>query len=342
MDALSEVLRALRLTSGFFMEAEFGAPWCIDSAPGREDVRHILPSAEHVAIYHLLTEGHCHARLPDVHDVVELGPGELIMFPQGDGHLLGSDLQLAPVPAEKLVHLSPDGGLARIDHGGSGVRTRFLCGFLACDARLCRPLLTALPRMLCVRLKDGSAVRWITETLRRGAEETRAPRIGTDAVLAKLAELLFMEAIRAHIEVLPDSDQGWFAALRDVHVSRALALMHASPARAWTVDELGREVGLSRSALAERFTQLLHEPPMQYLTRWRMALAARELRERGGTILRIAEQVGYESEAAFNRAFKREFGMPPASWRRHSAAPHLSAGASPTDRSPVAAKYLAK
>ena len=325
MDALSEVLRALRLTSGFFLEAEFTAPWCIDSAPGSDDVRQILPSAEHVAIYHLVIEGHCRASLPDRRETLELNAGDLIMFPQGDEHLLGSDLHLEPVHGHKLVYISPDGGLARIDHGGGGARTRLVCGFLACDTRLCRPLLRALPRILRVELKDRSAARWVGETLRRGAEETRAPRAGTDAVLAKLAELLFIEAIREHIDALPPNERNWFSGLRDAHVGRALAVMHASPARAWTVDELSREVGLSRSALAERFTELVCEPPMQYLARWRMALAARALRESQNSVLRIAEEVGYESEAAFNRAFKREFGMPPATWRRHSAAPHLSA-----------------
>ncbi len=317
MDALSEVLTALRLTSGLFLDAEFTAPWCIDSAPGKDDLRHLLPSAEHVTIYHLVTEGRCRARLPDG-EAVELAAGDLIMFPHGDGHLLGSDLQLAPVVAETLVRPSPEGGLAHIDHGGGGARTRFVCGFLACDSRLCRPLLGALPRMLRVPLGDGPAAAWITSTLRHGAAETRAPRAGADAVLAKLSELLFVEAIRRYTESLPDTERGWFAGLRDPHVSRALALLHAEPAKAWTVDDLARETGLSRSALAERFADLIGEPPMQYLTRWRLALAARALREGREPIARVAESVGYESDAAFNRAFKREFGMPPAAWRRQS------------------------
>jgi len=173
--------------------------------------------------------------------------------------------------------------------------------------------------MLRVPLGYGPAAGWIVNTLQRGAEETRAPRAGADAVLAKLAELLFVEAIRTYIETLPENQRGWFAGLRDAHVGRALTLMHAEPERAWTVDVLGREVGLSRSTLAERFALLIGEPPMQYLTRWRLALAARELKDNRDSILRIAERVGYESEAAFNRAFKREFGMPPATWRRHSA-----------------------
>jgi AraC-like DNA-binding protein len=318
MDALSEVLKALKLTSGLFLEAEFSAPWCIDSAPGREDVRHILPSAEHVSIYHLLVDGECRARLPDGGETLALAAGDLIMFPHGDGHLLGSDVRLAPVPAESLVEPSPEGGLARILHGGGGSNTRFVCGYLACDSRLCRPLLSALPRMLRVPLGKGPAASWIISTLRRGTEETRAPRAGTDAVLAKLSELLFVEALRYYIETIPENERGWLAGLRDPHVSRALGLIHAQPGRQWTVDELGREAGMSRSALAERFALLIGEPPMQYLTRWRLALAARALKEGNEPIVRLAEQVGYESEAAFNRAFKREFGMPPATWRRHS------------------------
>jgi len=319
MDALSEVLKALRLTSGLFLEAEFTAPWCIDSAPGKDDVRHLLPSAEHVAIYHLVTEGRCRARLPEGGDTVELAKGDLIMFPHGDGHRLGTDLQLAPVPAETLVEPSPEGGLARIDYGGGGERTRFVCGFLACDSRLCRPLIGALPRLLRVPLGSGPAAAWIMSTLHHGAAETRAPRAGTGAVLAKLSELLFVEALRTYMESIPDTERGWLAGLRDPVVSKALALLHAEPARAWTVDELGRVAGLSRSALAERFAALVGEPPMQYLTQWRLALAARALREGREPIVRIAEQVGYESEAAFNRAFKREFGMPPAAWRRAAA-----------------------
>ncbi len=316
MDALSEVLKALRLNSGIFLEAEFTAPWCIDSAPGKDDIRHILPDAEHVTLYHLLTEGRCRARIPGAGETVELEVGDLIMFPHGDGHRMGSDLQLSPVPAETLVVPAASGGLARVDYGGGGARTRFVCGFLECDSRLCKPLLDALPRMLKVPLGNGPAAAWIVDTLRRGAAETHAPRAGTDAVLAKLSELLFVEAMRYYLESLSDSERGWFAGLRDPQISRVLALMHAAPERAWTVDDLGREAGLSRSSLSERFAMLIGEPPMQYLTRWRLALAGRALKDGRDPVARIAANVGYESEAAFNRAFKREFGLPPAAWRR--------------------------
>lgn len=315
MDALSEVLKVLRLTSGLFLEAEFTAPWCIDSAPGREDVRHILPDAEHVSIYHLVTEGRCRAALPDGAPVA-LSAGDLIMFPHGDGHLLGSDLQLAPVGAELLVEPSGEGGLARIRHGGGGERTRFVCGFLACDKRLCRPLLGALPRMLRVGLGDGPAAAWITATLRHGASETHAPRPGSEALLGRLSELLFVEAIRHYTASLPPDQLGWLAGLRDPHVGRALALLHAEPARDWEVEALAKQAGLSRSALNERFNALIGEPPMQYLTGWRLALASQALASSNDAVARIAERVGYDSEAAFNRAFKREFGIPPAAWRR--------------------------
>jgi AraC-like DNA-binding protein len=317
VDAFSEVLKAMRLESGIFLDAEFTAPWCVDSAPGKDDVRHILPSAEHVAIYHLVVDGSCRVRLPESSDAVELHAGDLILFPNGDGHLLGSDVALEPVPAAELVQPAPH-GVAQVVHGGGGARTRFVCGYLACDSRLCRPMLSALPRMLRVPLGGRDGASWIISTVQRAAEESRAPRAGTDAVLAKLAELLFVEAIRCHIESLPGDQRSWLAGLRDPQVSRALGLMHADPARQWTVDDLGSEAGISRSALAERFAQLIGEPPMQYLTRWRLALAARALRQGNAPIARIAGDVGYESEAAFNRAFKREFGMPPATWRRHS------------------------
>jgi AraC-like DNA-binding protein len=250
--------------------------------------------------------------------IMDLDQGDLILFPQGSGHRMGSDLRIVPTRAEALVETSSEGGLARIRHGGGGERTRFVCGFLACDHRLCRPMLDALPAMLRVSMRDDPAAAWVADTLQRGASETHAPRAGTGAVLTRLAELLFVETLRRYVELLPVEQQGWLAGLRDQYVSKALALLHAQPAFNWTVENLGKEAGLSRSALAERFNELIGEPPMQYLTRWRLALAARELRETRMPIIRLAAQVGYESEAAFNRAFKREFGMPPAAWRKMS------------------------
>lgn len=316
MDALSEVLKAVRLTSGIFLEAEFTAPWCIDSAPGEADVSHMLPNAEQVSIFHLVTEGRLRAKLPGPGPMLELEAGDLIVFPHGDGHVLGSDVQLSPVPVCQLVQAKPGGGLAHVKHGGGGARTRIVCGFMACDKRTCKPLLGALPRMLRVSLRDSPAAAWIEATLRRGASETHAPSAGGEVVLGRLAELVFVEGMREYVRSLPESQQGWLAGLRDPHVGRALALLHADPARDWEVEALAQESGLSRSALADRFVALLGEPPMQYLTGWRMALASQALSTSNDSVARVAERVGYESEAAFNRAFKREFGAPPAAWRR--------------------------
>ncbi|HEX6632798.1 MAG TPA: AraC family transcriptional regulator [Usitatibacter sp.] len=331
MDALSEMLKAVRLTSGIFLEAEFTAPWCIDSSPGDEDIASIVSSAEQVSIYHLVTEGRCKAKLPGRGPAIELEAGDLILFPHRDGHLLGSDLHLAPVEMASLVELPPGGGTARIDRGGGGARTRFICGYMACDRRTCKPLLAALPRMLKVSLRDSPAAAWIESTMQRAAAETRAPSAGGDVVLARLAELLFVEGLREYVRSLPESQQGWLAGLRDPHVGRALALLHADPARDWAVETLAQETGLSRSALADRFVALIGEPPMQYLTGWRMALAAQALSTSNDAVARIAERVGYESEAAFNRAFKREFGTPPAAWRRAARLGPRKEAASPVE-----------
>jgi AraC-like DNA-binding protein len=327
MDALSEVLKAVRLTSGIFLDAEFTAPWCIDSAPGEADIAHILPQAEQVSIFHLLTEGRCRAKLPGG-TALDLEVGDLLMFPHGDGHLMGSDVQLAPRETWELVDPAPGRALPRINYGGGGARTRFVCGFLACDKRTCKPLIGALPRILKVSLRDSPAASWIEATVRRGASETHAPSAGSEVLLGRLAELLFVEGIREYVRSLPQSQQGWLAGLRDPHVGRALALLHGNPARDWQVDTLAQESGLSRSALADRFVALLGEPPMQYLTGWRMALASQALSTSNDAVARIAERVGYESEAAFNRAFKREFGTPPAAWRRAARLARSTASAS--------------
>jgi len=315
MDALSEVLKAVRLTSGIFLEAEFTAPWCVDTSPGKGELKQILPSAEQISIFHLVTEGRCRATLSGTGPALDLEAGDLILFPHGDPHKMGTDLQLAPHGWE-IVEYEPGGGFARVRYGGGGDRARFVCGFMACDKRTCKPLLGALPRMLSVSLRDSPAASWIEATLRRGASETHAPSAGGEVVLGRLAELLFVEGVREYVRSLPASQQGWLAGLRDPHVGRALALLHAEPARPWEVEGLAREVGMSRSALADRFVALLGEPPMQYLTGWRMALASQALSTSNDAVARIAERVGYESEAAFNRAFKREFGTPPAAWRR--------------------------
>jgi AraC-like DNA-binding protein len=204
--------------------------------------------------------------------------------------------------------------------GGGGEATRFVCGYLAYDQQIFRPLLDALPQMLRIPLGDLSVSGWIADLLRLGVEESKAQHPGARSLLSKLSELTFIEALRRYIQSQPLDQKGWLAGLRDPYVGRALELLHEKPSHKWTVDELAREVALSRSALAERFVDMIGEPPVQYLTRWRLALAARALRSNLDPIARIAERSGYASEAAFTRAFKRAFGMPPSVWRKHGGA----------------------
>jgi len=315
MDALSDLLHTVKLNGALFLEARFTAPWCVRSHSGHESSG-MLGELDHIVFFHILTQGHCKVRLVAGGETMEAVAGDLILMPQDDGHLLGSDLHLAPVDADPLVRPAPPGGMVSIDHGGGGEETRLMCGFLSCDRQLSRPLIDALPRLLRVPLGDGPGAAWLMSLVRRGAQENTAPGPGSGTLLAKLAELLFVEAMRRYIEALPEQQTGWLAGLRDRYVGRALSLMHGRPAHDWTVDDLAERVGLSRSALAQRFSNLLGQPPMQYLTRWRLVLAAAALRAGNRSIALVAEESGYESESAFNRAFKREFGVPPAAWRR--------------------------
>jgi len=317
MDALSDVLKSVRLEGAVYLNAEFTAPWCIRAKFGLASVRARLAGAEHVVFFHFLTEGSCKVRLVDGAQTLDVVAGDLVLFAREDKHLMGSDLQIAPVEAASLISADSVGAdLIQMRHGGGGEATRFVCGYLACNRSVCRPLLDALPRVLHIPIGDGPAAALLRELLRVGVRESSAARPGTESMLAKLSELMFVEAMRRYAENLPPEGKGWLAGVRDAHIGRALALLHGEPGRAWTVDELAREVALSRSALAERFAALVGEPPMQYLTRWRLALAAQTLRSSGDAVARVAERSGYESEAAFNRAFKREFGMPPAAWRK--------------------------
>ena len=326
MDALSDVLKSVRLEGAVYINAEFTAPWCIRGECGLPSVRARLAGAEHVAFFHFLVEGSCKVRLADGAETFEAGAGDLVLFPREGRHLMGTDLHLAPMEADAMAASGSgaEGGLFHLRYGGGGAATRFVCGYIACSRSVCRPLLDALPRALCITVGDGPAATLLRELLRVGVHESSAGRPGASSVLAKLSELMFVEAMRRHLEGLPPGGRGWLAAVRDAQVGRALALLHAEPGKAWTVDDLAREAALSRSALAERFAALVGEPPMQYLTRWRLALAAQALRSHGDAVVRVAERSGYESEAAFSRAFKREFGMPPAAWRR--AAPRQTMG----------------
>jgi len=321
MDALSDVLKSVRLEGAVYRDAEFSAPWCVQAKYGIETASDQLAGAEHVMFFHFLIEGHCKVRLASGGEVLEARAGDLVLLPQDDKHIMGTDLRLEAIATEKF--LEPEalarGGLVPLRAGGGGEITRFVCGYVACSRSVCRPLLEALPRALLIPIGDGPASAALRELLRMGVRESSGERPGSGSLLAKLSELMLVEALRRHVETLPPDGKGWLAGVRDAQVGRALALLHHDPGRGWTVDELAREVALSRSALAERFAALVGEPPIQYLMRWRLALAAHMLRSGRDAVVRVAERSGYESEAAFNRAFKREFGMPPAGWRRAAA-----------------------
>jgi AraC family transcriptional regulator, alkane utilization regulator len=318
MDALSDVLKSMRLEGAAYLNAEFTAPWCVQAKFGLASVRARLAGAEYVMFFHFLAEGACKLRLADGHQAIDVAAGDLVLFLNEDQHLLGSDLHLAPVETGTLIRAdaAEDSEVIQMRHGGGGTATRIVCGYVACSRGVCRPLLDALPRVLHIPIGGGPASPLLRELLRAGVHESAASRPGAESMLAKLAELMFVQAIRRYVETLPPERRGWLAGVRDPQIGRALALLHGKPGEAWSVNQLGRQVGLSRSALAERFTTLVGESPMQYLMRWRLALAARSLRSSGDPVSRVAKRSGYDSETAFNRAFKREFGMPPAAWRK--------------------------
>lgn len=326
MDALSDVLKSVRLEGAVYLNAEFTAPWCVSAKFGLASIRARLAGADHVVFFHYLTEGACQVRLDDSRQTLDVSAGDLVLFLNEDHHILGSDLRLVPVETARLIDAdaAAKGDLIQLRHGGGGESARFVCGYLACSESLCRPLLEALPRVLRIPIGAGPAGTLLRELLRAGVTESLSSRPGAESVLAKLSELMFVEAMRRYVEDLPPNGRGWLAGVRDAQIGRTLALMHGDPGREWTVDDLARKVALSRSALAERFATLVGEPPMKYLKRWRLALAAQALRAGNEAIGYVAEHSGYESEAAFNRAFKSEFGLPPATWRRNSKRPAVA------------------
>lgn len=317
MDPLSDVLRIAHLTGGVFLHAEFFAPWCIISHLTPEDCWPFLGATPHLILYHYVVEGELSVRVEAAGaEPLVLRPGEVVLLPRNDRHRLGSDLSLPATDGHALIESPKDGGLLSIRHGGNGARTRLVCGFLGCDSAEDNPIIATLPAALRLDVEVGGAAEWIRSTFQFAADEVAAGRPGSETVLAKLSELLFVEAIRRYAETLPDDETGWLAGLRDPYVSRTLALFHRDVTRHWTMDDLGRTVGLSRSALADRFTRLIGTAPMHYLAAWRMQVAKRQLRSTAASLAQVAEAVGYESEAAFSRAFKKAFGEAPASWRR--------------------------
>ncbi len=317
MDALSDVLRVAHLTGGVFLHADFYEPWCVAARIAPEHCGTALGQASHLIPYHYVVEGELRLRVGgDGGEVLVLQAGEVVLLPRNDLHLMGSDLSLPPILASDIIRPPQRGGLVSVRLGGDGAKTRVVCGFLGSDGVEGNPVIPTLPPALKLNLVEPSAAEWIRSTFQYAADEVAAGRPGSETVLAKLSELLFVEAVRRYAETLPEGRTGWLAALRDKYIARALALLHREVARSWTVDELGSEVGLSRSALADRFIRLIGMPPMHYLASWRIQVAMQRLRSSNASLAQVAETVGYESEAAFSRAFKKAVGTAPATWRR--------------------------
>ena len=312
MEVLSSLLAAMKLSGSVFLEAEFSAPWCVATQLHPDDCAPYFPEPAHLIFYHYVISGSLYCRVGD-QQPVELHEGQVFLIPRNERHLLGSDLELEAVSARDVALPPGDHPLARIIWGGGGEQTRLFCGFLGTLTPI-NAFLLSLPSLLVVDTKNSSSGEWMASSIRYASGQASPEIIG------RLAELLLLEAIKDYVEQLPSDHSGWLAGLRDPHVSKALTLIHARCAEAWTTEALAREAGLSRSAFADRFTSLIDDPPMRYLARHRMNMAANLLREGRQNAANIAYAVGFNSEAAFNRAFKKEFGVPPGLWRRERIA----------------------
>ena len=318
-DALSDVLRTVRLTGAAFFDVAGKAPFVIEASPRELILADILPGAGHLISYHVVTEGSCYAaRIGEEPVLVEAG--DVVVFCHGDPHTMSSGPGMRGVPRTSGALAHEVEQLPFHVHRGEGeeVTARLVCGFLACDARPFNPLIDNLPPVITAGDRDGKGGGWLGQFIRFAMLESADKRAGGESVLAKLSELMFIEVVRRHLESLAPEQTGWLAGLRDPCIGKCLSLMHGAPASAWTIEELARQAGLSRSVLAERFSDLVGMPPMQYLARWRMQIASGLLSGGRANMATIADEIGYESEAAFSRAFKKIVGVPPSVWRRRA------------------------
>lgn len=322
-DVLSDVLRAVRLTGSLFFFVEAGSPWVAEAPNAARFARILLPRAQHVVSYHLIMEGTCYCEL-EGQAPVQLRAGEGIVIPHGDRYALSSAPgMLGTFPEEVLIgwfrqmaaRELPDSFRVR-EGRGERVSIRVLCGFLGCDALPFNPVLSRLPKLLHLRRSAPPEREGLEHLIALASREVTERRAGSECMLLKISELMFVEVVRCHLMALPSGERGWLAGLADPVVGRALALLHERPAHAWTVEELARRAGASRSALAERFSELVGQSPIAYLASWRMQLAATLLADGRVKVSAVAAQVGYDSEAAFSRAFKAAAGLSPAAWRK--------------------------
>lgn len=327
-DTLSDLLRTIRLRGALFFLVEGAEPWVAETPRSTEFLSAVLPGADHVMPFHGVARGSCWASLAG-QEPVRLNEGDVVLFPQGDHHVMSSapglrartvdsGVYFAPKPPQLPFLLNVDDRGAISARRGEGPResSTLVCGYVGCDTMPFNPLLAAMPRILRVAGADPEGGSWIAGFMRAVVEESNRKRPGGEAVLERMSEMLFVEVLRRYVSALPPEQTGWLAGMRDPAVGRALALMHEKPAEPWTVDRLSEEAALSRSALHERFMHFIGQPPMHYLAQWRMQLASSWLRDTDAKVLEIALDVGYESEAAFSRAFKRAVGESPGAWRR--------------------------
>jgi len=312
MDPLSDLLRVVRLDGAHFYAVEGSGPWSVHSPPARELAPRVMPHAEHLISYHVVTGGRCYGGLLG-EDQIELETGDVIVFPHGDAHVMASS---PGVRVGHDVHSVAEAHSSLVSLGSGPPSTALVCGFLGCDLRPFNPLLAALPRRMHL---EGMSGPWLESFTRRLTDDARLGRAGADAVLTRLAETMFVEVVRRYLEEMGPGHTGWLAGLRDETVGRVLGLIHARPEESWTLEMLAREVASSRSNVAKRFTEVVGQPPMQYLTDWRMQVAASLLVRGGAKVSTIASRVGYASEAAFSRAFKKATGVSPGVWRESRA-----------------------
>lgn len=317
MDLLSDVLHTLRLQGALFLHAEFGAPWCVQAPSGEQLAPHLPTRSPRLAICHLVLEGGCRVWRGEG-EALHLGVGDAVLFPEGEAHWLGSAAMAGPVALPHLVHpVWPD--LSRIRYGGNGERTRLACAWMSYERGRAHPLLQALPAVVHSRLAQRASGAWLLPSVQCAVDEVAQGLPGAQAMGARVAESLFVEILRGFLERDAAHPAGWMMGLRDPQIGHCLALLHARPAHGWSLAGLAHEVGVSRSVLAERFRQLVGMAPMQYLACWRLLMAAQLLREPHSTVAQVCGSVGYASESAFCRAFKRRYGVAPGQWRRHDA-----------------------
>ncbi len=344
-DVLSDVLKAVRLTGAIFYDVSGHAPWAAEQPTQAEILPLILPGAEQLIAYHVVVEGRCFANL--VGDTpIPVEAGEVIVITGGEPHVVSSAPGLrAPPSAGSAAAAAASGHLpCLVTYGTDGPFVRLICGFLACDARPFNPLLENLPPVIKAGRPGGRDPSWLALFARQVMEEASNRRSGSDSIIARLSELMFIEVIRQYLEEMPEGQTGWLAGLKDRSVGQVLSLMHSAPTKDWSIEELARESGVSRPVLSERFTRLVGCPPMRYLAKWRMQLAWRSLRSGPDSLATIAAECGYGSEAAFSRAFKRIVGVSPSVWRGEQVA-HGSSYSIPTPtalRSPTTAHSRAR